>query len=212
MPSRGRYRPSRTGPGLVPLALATLLLLPSCALHDSLAPKPAPGTRGVRADLTTDHTPDFYASPTGTPSGDGSFANPWDLPTALSQPAVVTPGSTIWLRGGTYTNPVDPRGFVSTLVGTADAPIVVRQYPGERATVTNTIQVKGAYTWLWGFEVTNPAPQQGVLHGVDARGLGPSLSIWLSMTRPMTAFSSDRKQPGPRSPAPSSTTTDVPTI
>src|SRR5438477_465467 len=43
-----------------------------------------------------------------------------------------------------------------------------RQYPGERATVTNTLLVTGAYTWSWGFEVTHPAPQQEALHGVQA--------------------------------------------
>src|SRR5439155_2783647 len=87
-------------------------------------------------------------------------------------PAEVTPGSTIWLRGGMYTNAADPRGFASTLMGTPDAPIVVRQYPGERATVTNILFVTGAYTWFWGFEVTNPAPQQGVMHGVHLKGPG----------------------------------------
>src|SRR5256885_9912897 len=43
-----------------------------------------------------------------------------------SGPAAVTPGSTIWLRGGTYTDPAD-QGFASTVIGTADAPVVVRQ-------------------------------------------------------------------------------------
>jgi hypothetical protein len=152
---------SRTGPRVVSFAPAFLLLFASCAPQDSVAPN--------------DPARDFFVSPTGSSSGDGSFTKPWDLATALAGPAAVTPGSTIWLRGGTYTNPVDPRGFLSTLMGTADAPIVVRQYPGERATVTNTLLVKGAYTWLWGFEVTHPAPQQGTLHGVDARGPGTKL-------------------------------------
>src|SRR5204863_6851150 len=74
--------------------------------------------------------------------------------------------------GGMYTNAADPRGFASTLRGTPDAPILVRQYPGERATVTNILFVTGAYTWFWGFEVTNPAPQQGVMHGVHLKGPG----------------------------------------
>ncbi|HEV2749339.1 MAG TPA: right-handed parallel beta-helix repeat-containing protein [Gemmatimonadales bacterium] len=149
---------SRTRPGAVLIAPALFLLLASCERPDPIAPDDPP--------------PDFFVSPTGSPSGDGSSNNPWDLATAFAGPAAVTPGSTIWLRGGTYTNPADPRGFLSTLTGTADAPIVVRQYPGERATVTNIILVRGAYTWLWGFEVTHPAPQEGVLHGVDLRGPG----------------------------------------
>ena len=157
---------------MVPLAVALLLLLASCALQDSVAPNDAPGTRGISADRSAGPAPNFYVSPTGSPSGDGSFTEPWDLATALAGPAAVTPGSTIWLRGGMYTNAADARGFASTLTGTPDAPIVVRQYPRERATVTNILFVTGAYTWFWGFEVTNAAPQQGVMHGVHLKGPG----------------------------------------
>lgn len=103
---------------------------------------------------------DFYASPTGTTStavGTGTFANPWALQTALSQPAAVRPGDTIRLRGGTY------RGkFVSYLTGTSTAPIVVRPYSGEWAKIDSgsgnpdgrdILQVNGAYTWYWGLEI-----------------------------------------------------------
>jgi len=167
---------SRSGPGVVPLAVALLLLLASCALQDTVAPKDASGTWGISADRSAGPAPDFYVSPTGSPSSDGSFTEPWDLATALAGPAAVTPGSTIWLRGGTYTNAADPRGFASTLIGTADAPIVVRQYPGEHATVTNTLFVTGANAWFWGFEVAHPAPQLGeALHGVNLRGPGTKL-------------------------------------
>jgi len=165
---------SRSGPGFVSLAAAVLSMSASCALRDTVAPKDAPGPRGVSAQLSDAPAQDFYVSPSGSPSGDGSFANPWDLATALSGPASVTPGSTIWLRGGTYTNAVDPRGFESTLAGTADAPIVVRQYPGEHATVTNILLVSGPHTWFWGFEVTNPG-QVGPFHGVDVHGPGTKL-------------------------------------
>jgi hypothetical protein len=72
----------------------------------------------------------FYASPNGSPSGDGSITRPWDLQTALSHPAAVLPGDTIYLRGGTY------RGaFTSRLRGTATARITVRSYPGEWAKI-----------------------------------------------------------------------------
>src|SRR5207253_3121115 len=77
------------------------------------------------------------------------------LQTALSQPALVTPGSTIWLRGGRYTGGTERGGFLSKLTGTHDAPIAVRQFPGERATVTNSLDVTGAYTWFWGFDITS---------------------------------------------------------
>ncbi|HYT33225.1 MAG TPA: right-handed parallel beta-helix repeat-containing protein [Thermoanaerobaculia bacterium] len=98
---------------------------------------------------------DFFVSPSGSADGDGNFGNPWSLAFALSQPAAVKPGDTIWLRAGTYEGT-----FTSELVGTADAPVVVRQYPGERATldggqakVAAVLTVGGAYSWYWGFEL-----------------------------------------------------------
>src|SRR5262250_3644405 len=90
----------------------------------------------------------FYVAPQGKASGNGSLSNPWDLGTALANPASVKPGDIIWLRGGTY------RGlFVSTLKGTPEAPIIVRQYPFETAVLDGGDQdggilaVAGAYTW-----------------------------------------------------------------
>jgi hypothetical protein len=106
---------------------------------------------------------EFYVSPQGTPFGDGSIIRPWDLQTALNQPPAIQPGDTIWLRGGTYAAP----RFTSNLTGTPSAPIIVRQYPGERATLDGagatpdqpeTLQIRGAYTWYWGFEITNSDP------------------------------------------------------
>src|ERR1035437_8864876 len=116
---------------------------------------------------------DFYVSPAGTTStapGTGSITNSWSLQTALSQPAAVHPGDTIWLRGGIYTGE-----FRSYLTGTALSPIKLRQYPGERATLDGnvnpavlgnhievlTIQTgDGAYTWFWGLEVMNSNPNR----------------------------------------------------
>ena len=102
---------------------------------------------------------EFYVSPKGTPRGKGSLQMPWDLQTALNQPRGIDPGDTIWLRGGVY------RGaFVSYLTGTATAPIVLRQYPGEEAlldrsgsdpTAQPALTVKGSWGWYWGFEITN---------------------------------------------------------
>src|SRR3989449_8570596 len=172
MPSLRASTPPRIEPGSVRVAFTFLLMVAACTPQDAAGPGGGRAATALRANISFDPGLAFYASPTGSPSGDGSFANPWDLATALSGPAAVTPGSTIWLRGGTYTNAVDPRGFASTLMGTPDAPIVVGQYPGERATVTNILFVTGAYTWFWGFEVTNPAPQQGVMHGVHLKGPG----------------------------------------
>jgi hypothetical protein len=114
---------------------------------------------------------DFFASPAGATStapGTGTITNPWALQTALAQPAAVHPGDTIWLRGGKYTG-----NFTSYLTGTALAPIKVRQYAGERATLDGNVNPavlgtiapalavsNGAYTWFWGFEVMNSNPNR----------------------------------------------------
>jgi hypothetical protein len=101
----------------------------------------------------------YYVAPNGTSSGDGSIGRPWNLATALSQPTTVKAGATIWLRGGTY-GTGGTTLFTSKLTGTSSAPIIVRQYPGERATVDGGIKAKGAYTWFWGFEITNSSPNR----------------------------------------------------
>src|SRR5262249_17737726 len=86
----------------------------------------APGASPTRAEAAAGA--DFYAAPNGTSAGNGSFEKPWDLATALGQPAAVRPGATIWLRGGTYA--AGRSGFVSSLTGAPGAPVVVRSYPG----------------------------------------------------------------------------------
>ncbi len=127
---------------------------------------------------------EFFVSPTGTDGGNGSQKSPWSLAKALSHPGGVKPGDTIWLRGGTYTG-----NFTSHLKGTARAPIVVRQYPGERATLDGNVNPAvrgdgkpvlavqdGAFTWFWGFEVMNSNPERSNpvsgSHPIDARGYG----------------------------------------
>ena len=70
----------------------------------------------------------FFVAPNGRPTGNGTQGSPWDLQTALNQTLLVVPGSTLYLRGGTYTG-----RFTSKLNGLASAPIVVRSYPGEWA-------------------------------------------------------------------------------
>jgi hypothetical protein len=101
-----------------------------------------------------------YAAPGGTRGGDGSQRRPWDLATALAGGGgKVKAGDTVWVRGGVY------RGaFRSTVQGAAGKPVVIRQYPGERATIdgagsrASTLVVGGAYTVFWGLELTNSDP------------------------------------------------------
>jgi hypothetical protein len=98
---------------------------------------------------------DHYAAPSGTAGGDGTIGNPWDLQTALNQPASVQPGDTIWVRGGSYNGQ-----FNGNLNGTVASPIVVRNYNGEHATILGLLNdqfvlyVGGSYTWYWGLEIS----------------------------------------------------------
>jgi len=111
---------------------------------------------------------EFYVSPNGSPQGDGSREHPWDLQTALNQPAAVQPGSIIWLLGGTYKGQ-----FESHLKGTESAPIRVRALPGERVVLdgytgqtsgnfgsTLSIANDSKYSWYEGFEVTTSNPKR----------------------------------------------------
>lgn len=103
----------------------------------------------------------FYAAPDGLPTNDGSLTKPIDLGTVLSSTGPVAPGDTVWLRGGTYKGP-----FKSTLNGADDAPILVRQYEGERAVIDGAskgapaLTVEGSWTWYWGFEITDSGTQR----------------------------------------------------
>jgi len=100
----------------------------------------------------------YYAATNGSPAGDGSIGNPWDLQTALNQPSAVQPGDTILVRGGTYVG-----NFTSSLAGTSALPIVVRGFPGERAildgntgaTQAADLLVFGQYTWFQDLEFTD---------------------------------------------------------
>ena len=101
----------------------------------------------------------YYASPTGLSSNTGTRSSPWDLRTALAGGnGRVQPGDTIWMRGGTYTGT-----YRSTVRGTQASPVVVRQYPGERAIIDaqtsagtpSVFYVGGEWSVFWGFEITN---------------------------------------------------------
>lgn len=131
---------------------------------------PKPRTTGSGPGTTAEiAASQYFVSPAGSAAGTGSMASPWDLKTALSQPAAVKPGDTIYLRGGTYNVPAADLGFTSNLTGTASSPIKVMSYPGEWAVIDGNVSfsavksktillVVGAYTWFMNFEITNSEP------------------------------------------------------
>lgn len=138
------------------------------------------GASDVRAQTGTQ----WYVSPGGSSSDPGTKDRPMSLAKALSSSSPARPGDTIWLRGGVYAG-----HYVSTLEGTASAPIRVRQYPGERAILDANnsaarnagmaLYIQGAYTWFMDFEVTHsggkvdsgqPNSPSGIVFG-NSRGI-----------------------------------------
>jgi hypothetical protein len=116
---------------------------------------------------------EHFVAADGAPAGDGSIQNPWDLRTALRQPASLHPGDTVWVRGGTYSGQFDAK-----LKGTADKPIVIRNYNGEHVTLEGqehnefVLYVVGSYTWFWGMEVTTSCTVRVIATPVCPFGVG----------------------------------------
>ncbi|MEZ5401914.1 MAG: hypothetical protein R2729_19735 [Bryobacteraceae bacterium] len=96
---------------------------------------------------------EHWVAPTGTPDGDGGKDKPWDLATALRQPASVRPGDIIWMRGGDYGD--GRTRFESMLTGEPGKPVTLRQAKGERATIQGGMKVDGAWAWYRDFEIAN---------------------------------------------------------
>src|SRR6266851_3001697 len=105
-----------------PRPTATIIVTQSSAKAPTPTPPPSP--------IPTPTGLAFYVAPNGSPSGNGSITNPWNLQTALNQRLRVVPGATIYLRGGTYFGK-----FSSNLTGLSALPITVRSYPGEWAKI-----------------------------------------------------------------------------
>ncbi len=106
----------------------------------------------------------YFVSPSGSSGASGSESSPMSLSAALSGGnGKIQPGDTVWLRQGTYSG-----NFNSTLSGSSSAPIIVRQYPGERATINGTMNVDGRYTWYWGFEVANTSTSTIDIMGINS--------------------------------------------
>lgn len=130
----------------------------ACRSDSTTAPPPPP-TPGTHFG--------YYVAPTpyGTSSGTGTTSSPWDLATAFKggHGNILQPGDTVWIRGGTYVG-----SFSTTLNGTPQAPIIFRQYPGERATIDGTLAAKGSDLWFWGFEIMQSNPTTSTVRVLGA--------------------------------------------
>lgn len=130
------------------VSILLMLLLVACTeAGGSVAPPPTPTPPADRVGK--------YVAPNGSASNPGTKESPWSLAFALTNPAALTPGDTIWMRGGTY-----PGGVVSTLTGTPEKPLVLRALPGERVTIDGRFDVAGSHAVYWGFEVTYSDPKR----------------------------------------------------
>ena len=122
----------------------------------------------------------YYVAPDGLATNDGSIGSPLSLAAAIGPTSPARPGDTIYLRGGTYVG-----NFGSDLKGTPQSPIVVRQYPGERATLDanapplygTALAVRGHDTWFWGFEVTDSHPDRLAWRPILVDVTGPRIKL-----------------------------------
>lgn len=72
----------------------------------------------------------------------GSIHDPETLAEAVTDRRIPA-GARVWLRGGTYSG-----DYVSSISGTAEAPITFRAYPGEIAIIDGGLRIIGDYiTW-----------------------------------------------------------------
>ncbi len=111
------YRRPRQQPGPTPT--------PSPTATPPATPTPTPTPIPTPTPGPATFTCDYYASPTGTSSGTGAIASPWDLQTALNKTSLVTNGKNLCLRGGTYTGKFRSQLSAAT----------VRSAPGEWARI-----------------------------------------------------------------------------
>ena len=108
----------------------------------------------------------YHVSPAASGSGDGSRSNPWQLHAAL-QSSSVKPGDTVWIHGGTYSNPnggVFQFVWECTLNGSSGSPIIVKAFPGERPVLDglssrgdDILRISSNYVWYWGLEIMSSA-------------------------------------------------------
>ena len=101
----------------------------------------------------------FYVAVDGQANNAGTADSPWDIESALAGAHTIPPGSTVYLKGGTYRH-ADRRwespGFAIALAGTPGQPIHIRPLPGHRVTLDGRVEVKSAARHLrvWELEIT----------------------------------------------------------
>lgn len=120
----------------------------------------------------------YVVAPDGKPENAGTKEAPWNIESVFAAKQKVAPGDVVWLRGSVYGRGGD-QSFTCALPATAEKPIIVRQYPWERATINGGLELAGSHTWLWGVEISNTSPQRkgGAKPGDTSTPLRPGVGI-----------------------------------
>lgn len=111
-------------------------------------PSPTPTFKGTTPSPNDPNN--IFAAPKSAVVGNGSFAKPYvGLNNALN---LMKPGQTLYLRGGTYDvgfqGENGPAIKVNAISGTADSPIRVFAYPGEKPCINFDKVVNDGYTTI----------------------------------------------------------------
>jgi hypothetical protein len=121
--------------------------------------------------------PAYYVAPDGDDADDGSEASPWRTLQAAADRAV--PGSTVFVRAGTYRERVDVRVSGSAEEG----PIVFRNYPGERPILDGEgLEVPADFSGMISIESQHHVTVQGLeIRGYRTAQSGHvPVGIWVS--------------------------------
>lgn len=98
-----------------------------------------------------------YVSATGTGQGT-TPTNPMSFGNAINSAQA---GDLFWMAGGTY------NGFYHlTRSGTSTKPIIFRATANQRVIINGSIEISGAYVWLWGLEISDIGKTSSMDSGV----------------------------------------------
>ena len=128
-------------------AILGLMVLRAVTVESRADPHPGESSTG------------FYVAVDGQARHAGTADSPWDIESALAGVHAIPPGSTVFLKGGTYRH-ADRRwespGFALALAGAPGRPVHIRPVPGHRVTLDGKVEVKSSARHLrvWELEIT----------------------------------------------------------
>jgi len=121
-------------------------------------PSPLKGAWSDEVILDPSHE-EFFVSPDGKKSNDGSQTSPWDLESVLSAEQEIPGGSVVWLSEGGYFKPgatdMQSAAFGVILSGKEDNPIHLRAELGARVSIDGGFRIDlSSWLWIWDLEMT----------------------------------------------------------